>query len=165
VPVSLQTFGVLFGAALLGYRRALAATGLYLLLGFVGLPVFAWDDATGAYQSGLDTIISISGGVVTLGVTGGYLIGFLFAAGLVGRLAELGWDRKIGGSIGAMLLGNAVIYLCGVPWLMAAAGLTFQQGLQFGFWPFLPGDILKLALAAGLLPLGWWLVRRRSSDL
>jgi biotin transport system substrate-specific component len=165
VPVTLQTFGVLFGGALLGFRRALAATGLYLLLGIVGLPVFAWDADTASYQSGLDQIVSLSGGVVTLGVTGGYLIGFVFAAAFVGRLAELGWDRKIGGSVGAMLLGNAVIYLFGVPWLMSAASLDLQQGLQFGFWPFVPGDILKLAIAAGLLPLGWWLVRRRSSDL
>lgn len=165
VPISLQTFGVLFGSALLGFRRALAATGLYLVLGIVGLPVFGWDADTATYRSGLDTIVSVSGGTVTLGVTGGYLVGFLFAAGLVGRLAELGWDRKIGGSVGAMLLGNAVIYLFGVPWLIAAANLTFQQGLQFGFWPFVPGDVVKLALAAGLLPLGWWLVRRRSSDL
>jgi biotin transport system substrate-specific component len=165
VPVTLQTFGVLFGGALLGFRRALAATGLYLVLGIVGLPVFAWDADTATYQSGLDTILSVSGGAVTLGATGGYLVGFLFAGALVGRLAELGWDRKIGGSIGAMLLGNAVIYLFGVPWLMAAADLSFQQGLQFGFWPFLPGDVVKLAVAAGLLPFGWWLVRRRSSDL
>ncbi len=165
VPVTLQTFGVLFGGALLGSRRAIAAVGLYLVLGIVGLPVFAWDANEAAYQSGIDEIVSVSGGAITMGVTGGYLIGFLFAGAVVGRLAELGWDRKIGGSVGAMLIGNAVIYLFGVPWLMAAAGLSAQQGLQFGFWPFLPGDILKLAVAAGLLPIGWWLVRRRSSDL
>ena len=62
-------------------------------------------------------IVGFSGGAIALGVTGGYLIGFLFASGVVGRLAELGWDRKIGGAIGAMLIGNAVIYLIGVPWL------------------------------------------------
>jgi biotin transport system substrate-specific component len=165
VPVTLQTFGVLFGAALLGFRRALAAVGLYLLLGIVGLPIFALDAQTGVYRSGLDTIVHVGGGAVSLAPTGGYLVGFLFAGGLVGRLAELGWDRHIGGSVGAMVLGNAVIYLVGVPWLMASAHQSLSWGLQYGLWPFLTGDLLKLAVAAGLLPVGWWLVERRSSDL
>jgi biotin transport system substrate-specific component len=165
VPVTLQTFGVLFGGALLGFRRALAAVVLYLLLGIVGLPVFAWDAQTGVYRSGLHTIVSISGGQVALATTGGYLVGFLLAGGLVGRLAELGWDRRIGGSLAAMLLGNVVIYVVGIPWLMAAASLSFEDGLKYGLWPFLPGDLLKLVVAAGLLPVGWWLVKRRSSDL
>lgn len=165
VPVTLQTFGVLFGGALLGFRRALISVALYLLLGFVGLPVFALDQATGVYRSGLNTVISLNAGHVALGTTGGYLVGFVFAGGLVGRLAELGWDRKIGGSIAAMLLGNIVIYLVGIPWLMAAASLSFDDGLKYGLWPFLPGDLIKVAVAAGLLPVGWWLVRRRSSDL
>ena len=165
VPVTLQTFGVLFGGALLGFRRALAAVLLYLLLGIVGLPVFALDAQTGLYRSGLDTIVHVSGGAFGLAPTGGYLIGFLFAAGLVGRLAELGWDRHIGGSIGAMILGNIVIYVIGVPWLMASVGQSFNWALDNGFFPFLLGDAFKLAVAAGLLPVGWWLVRRRSSDL
>lgn len=164
VPVTLQTFGVLFGGALLGFRRAIGAVALYLLLGFAGLPVFALD-ATGAYGSGVDTIVASSGGVVTLGATGGYLLGFLVAAALVGRLAELGWDRRIGGSVAAMLLGNVVVYLVGVPWLMAATRQDLTFGLQHGLYPFVPGDVVKLAVAAGLLPVGWWLVRRRSSDL
>jgi biotin transport system substrate-specific component len=100
-----------------------------------------------------------------LGATGGYLVGFLLAGPLVGRLAELGWDRRIGGSVAAMLIGNAVIYLIGVPWLMAAYGLDLFAGLSDGLWPFVIGDGLKIAVAAGLLPVGWWLVKRRSSDL
>lgn len=164
VPVSLQTFGVLFGGALLGFRRALMSVALYLLLGIVGLPVFALDSATGAYRSGLDTIVGINAGQIYLGATGGYLLGFLFAGGLVGRLAELGWDRRFGGSIAAMLLGNVVIYLVGLPWLMAAATLSFSDGLTYGLWPFVVGDLLKLAVAAGLLPVGWWIVKRRSSQ-
>jgi biotin transport system substrate-specific component len=163
VPVTLQTFGVLFGAALLGFRRSLLAVGLYLLLGIVGLPVFALDASTGAYRSGLSTIVEI-GPTLALGSTGGYLIGFLVAGGFVGRLAELGWDRHIGGSIGAMVIGNLAIYLIGVPWLMAATGRDLAWGLQNGFWPFLLGDLVKLAVAAGLLPVGWWLVNRRSSE-
>jgi biotin transport system substrate-specific component len=165
VPVSLQTFGVLFGAALLGFRRALAAVGLYLLLGIVGLPVFALDAQTGIYRSGLATIVHVGGGAIALAPTGGYLVGFLLAAGLVGRLAELGWDRHIGGSVGAMLLGNAVVYLVGVPWLMTATHQGLAWGLDNGLWPFLAGDFVKLAVAAALLPAGWWLVERRSSDL
>ncbi|CAN5789335.1 biotin transporter BioY [soil metagenome] len=165
VPVTLQTFGVLFGGALLGFRRSLAAVALYLLLGIAGAPVFALDATTGLYRSGLDTIIGSTAGAITLAPTGGYLIGFLFAGGLVGRLAELGWDRRIGGSIGAMLIGNAVIYAIGVPWLMFATSQTATWALTNGLYPFLIGDALKLAVAAGLLPVGWWLVRRRSSDL
>jgi biotin transport system substrate-specific component len=163
VPVTLQTFGVLFGAALLGYRRALAAVGLYLLLGAVGLPVFAFDNNTQTYRAGLDTIFAVRNGALVLGVTGGYLVGFLLAGGVVGRLAELGWDRHIGGSLGAMLIGNAIVYLVGVPWLMIAAGLGLEDGLKYGFTPYLIGDALKLAFAAGLLPVGWWLVRRNSA--
>lgn len=166
VPVSLQTFSVLFAGALLGYRRALGAVGLYLLLGVIGLPVFAWDAATETYRSGLSTFGSIGpNGVLLLAPTGGYLLGFLLAGGLVGRLAELGWDRKIGGSLAAMVVGNVVIYLVGVPWLMAAANFDLAQGVAFGVWPFVVGDALKLIVAAGLLPVGWWLVRRRSTDL
>ena len=164
VPVTLQTFGVLFGGALLGFRRALMAVLLYLLLGIVGLPVFALDAQTGLYRSGLDAIIRVGGGQLALAPTGGYIIGFLFAAGLVGRLAELGWDRHIGGSIGAMVLGNAVIYFIGVPWLAGSTGLGFGWSLDNGLWPFLLGDAVKLAVAAGLLPVGWWLVNRRSSE-
>ena len=165
VPITLQTFGVLFGGALLGFRRSLLSVGLYILLGAVGLPVFAYSENAQAYLSGLDTIIGYTNGQVVLGLTGGYIVGFLFAGGLVGRLAELGWDRRIGGSVAAMLLGNLVIYLIGVPWLILAAGLSVDDGLKFGLWPFVPGDLLKVAVAAGLLPVGWWLVRRRSSDL
>jgi biotin transport system substrate-specific component len=164
VPVSLQTFGVLFGSALLGFRRALLSVGLYLLIGIIGLPVFALDAQTGLYRSGLGTIVSIGGGQSGLAPTGGYLIGFLVAAGLVGRLAELGWDRHIGGSLGAMALGNAVVYLIGIPWLMISRSMDVASGLQFGLYPFVVGDILKLAVAAGLLPVGWWLVNRRSSE-
>jgi len=164
VPVTLQTFGVLFGGALLGMKRSLASVVLYLALGIVGLPVFAYSATTGQYASGLSTIISYSGGVVTLGFTGGYLIGFVLAGALVGRLAELGWDRHIGGSIGAMFLGNLAIYVIGVPWLMAATHQSLQWALDNGFWPFLPGDVVKLLVAAALLPAGWWLVNRRSSE-
>jgi biotin transport system substrate-specific component len=165
VPVTLQTFGVLFGGALLGFRRGIFSVLLYLLLGVVGLPVFAYSAQTGAYASGLDTIVHFGAPGFALGATGGYLVGFLFASAIVGRLAELGWDRRIGGAIGAMVIGNLAIYLIGVPWLMASQHQSLSWAFQYGLTPFIPGDIVKLAVAAGLLPFGWWIVRRRSTPL
>jgi biotin transport system substrate-specific component len=165
VPVTLQTFGVLFGAALLGFRRGISSVLLYLLLGAIGLPVFAYSSTSQSYASGLDTIATFSGGTLALGFTGGYLVGFLLASGIVGRLAELGWDRKIGGAIGAMLIGNLVVYVVGVPWLAAATHQPMSWAVQNGLVPFIPGDLVKLAIAGGLLPLGWWIVRKRSKPL
>lgn len=164
VPITLQTFGVLFGGALLGFRRGLAAVLLYLLIGAIGLPVFAFSAQTHAYASGVDTIAYFGPSGLVLGSTGGYLVGFVLAGGMVGRLAELGWDRRIGGAIGAMLVGSALIYLIGVPWLMAAAHQSLPWALQYGLVPFILGDVVKLVVAAGLLSSGWWLVRRRSSQ-
>ena len=163
VPFSLQTFSVLFAGATLGFRRGLACTILYLLLGVVGLPVFAVN-ASGVHASGLATILSAKDGHIVLGATGGSLIGFVLAAGVVGRLAELGWDRHLRGSIAAMLIGSVAIYVVGLPWLAAAASLDVAKTLQFGLWPFVPGDIVKLLVAAGLLPVGWRLVARRPDD-
>lgn len=163
VPLTLQTFGVLFTGALLGVRRGIAATGLYLLIGIVGFPVFS-ADAQGVHRSGLETFVAMDGGRLILGSTGGYLVGFLVAAAAVGGLAERGWDRRIGGSLGAMLIGSVIIYAFGVAWLAMAASLSLGQALTFGLWPFVPGDVLKLLVAAGLLPIGWKLVDRRASD-
>ena len=164
VPLTLQTFGVLFTGALLGARRGIAAIGLYLLIGILGFPVFA-AGADGVHASGLDTIATMDGGHLVLGATGGYLIGFLLAGALVGRLAELGWDRRLRGSIAAMVIGSAIIYAVGVTWLAMAANLGAGDALQYGLYPFLPGDILKLLVAAGLLPIGWRLVARRDHFL
>ena len=164
VPVTLQTFGVLFGGALLGFRRGILSVLLYLLLGVVGLPVFAYDAHAQVYRSGIDTLATVTGGHLVLGVTGGYLVGFLLATALVGRLAELGWDRHLIGSVAALFVGDAAIYVIGLPWLAAAAHLSPTQALSLGLAPFVPGDVLKLIVAAGLLPAGWWLVNRRPSD-
>jgi biotin transport system substrate-specific component len=174
VPLTLQTFSVLFVGALLGARRGVASTGLYLLLGIIGLPVFA-ANANGVHASGMGTIASWTEGHLVLGSTGGYLLGFMVATAVVGRLAELGWDRKFGGAVAAMVIGSIVIYLFGVTWLAiahpwptsvdATYGGAVPTTLQFGLWPFVPGDILKLLVAAGLLPIGWRLVERRDHDL
>ncbi|TAM68308.1 MAG: biotin transporter BioY [Chloroflexota bacterium] len=164
VPVTLQTFGVLFGGALLGFRRGILSVLLYLLLGFVGLPVFAYDASANVYRSGLDAVVALSGSHLVLGTTGGYLVGFVLAAALVGKLAELGWDRRVVGSVAALFVGNAAIYGVGLPWLAAAAHLSLADTVRLGLLPFVPGDALKLLVAAGLLPAGWWLVSRRPSD-
>jgi biotin transport system substrate-specific component len=164
VPVSLQTLSALLVGATLGARRGFASTGLYLLLGCVGLPVFALN-AQGTHESSFRQIASVVDGHLVLGTTGGYLIGFVIAATLVGRLAELGWDRKLRGSIAAMVIGNVVIFTIGVTWLAIAASLSVSDALLYGLWPFLPGEVVKLIVAAGLLPIGWRLVARRDHDL
>ena len=164
VPFSLQTFAVLFTGAMLGFRRGVASTGLYLAMGAVGLPVFAVK-ADGTHAAGLGTIISSQQGQLVLGATGGYLLGFLLASAIAGSLAEHGWDRTLRGAVAAMLAATAAIYLIGLPWLSLAARLDATDTLRFGLWPFIPGDLLKLLAAAGLLPVGWWAVRRRAHDL
>ncbi len=149
VPFVLTNFGVLVVGGSLGLRRgAFAALG-YVLLGVVGLPVFAEGHA---------------GFAVLLGARGGYLLGFIAAAALVGRLAELGWDRRFGGAIGATLLGTAVIYLIGVPWLALTTGMPLGDAVVKGLEPFVLADAAKLAAAAILFPATWWVVGRRPSD-
>jgi len=91
----------------------------------------------------------------------GYVVGFVFAGALVGALAQRGGDRTPLRTIGTMALGNLAIYAVGVPWLMAATGMGLAKALAVGVLPFLLGDALKIALAAGVLPGAWALVRRR----
>jgi len=150
VPFTGQTFGVLLSAGALGFRRGLAASALYVIIGAVGLPVFAGG------RHGLD---------IVLGASGGYLIGFVVASAIVGRLAELGWDRTIFGAIGAMLFGSLAIYAIGVPWLAYVAyGGDLNAAYQTGMQTFLLWDALKLALAAAAFPAAWWFVGRRPGD-
>ncbi len=157
VPISGQTFGVLLVGGALGARRGVLATLLYLVMGLF-LPVFA------DHRQGIAVIGSMKDGQLVLGATGGYLVGFVFAGGLVGRLAELGWDRRVGGALLAMAVGNVVIYLVGVPWLMAATGWDLPTAIARGVAPFLVGDALKLALAAGIFPFAWWVVGRSTDE-
>lgn len=164
VPVTLQTFSILLTGAALGLRRGVVAALLYLLLGAVGLPVFAWDAEAHAYASGIGTIATVGPGGLVLGTTGGYLIGFVLASAVVGRLAELGWDRRIGGAIAAMVLASVLVYAVGLPWLAMAAHLSAADTLRYGLYPFIPGDLLKLLAAAGLLPAAWWVVRRNPGE-
>lgn len=149
VPITGQTFGVLLVGGALGFRRGLASIALYVAVGLIGLPFFA------EHKGGVGVI---------LGATGGYIVGFLLAGSLVGRLAELGWDRRIVGAMGAMAIGNVVIYLVGLPWLMAVTGETAGWTVDHGLLPYIPGDLLKLVLAAAAFPVAWWVVGRRAGE-
>lgn len=144
VPVTGQTFAVLMLGALLGAKRGSLCVLVYLAQGAVGLPVFAHGN---------------TGFTAFAGPTGGYLAGFVAAAYLVGTLAERGWDRKVAKTILAMCLGNLVIYFFGMIWLSFLIG--FPKALTLGMYPFLPGDALKILLAAAILPTGWKLINMR----
>jgi biotin transport system substrate-specific component len=159
VPITGQTFGVLLVGGALGLRRGTVALALYLALGLF-LPFY-----TPGPTDGLERfVMQDDAGRWVLGATGGYLVGFVFAAGLVGWLAELGWDRRLIGAIGAMVLGSLVVYVFGTAWLMAAAGFDLPTGIARGVTPFLLFDGLKVLLAAVLFPAAWWVVGRRPGE-
>jgi biotin transport system substrate-specific component len=143
VPITGQTFAVLLLGALYGRTRGAATVMTYLALGGLGLPVFAG----GTF--GLATLV---------GPTGGYLVGFVAAAFVVGFLSERGWDRKPWSTAVSMLIGNGLISVVGVLWLSRFVG--WPAVLSTGVLPFLAGDALKIALATVLLPVGWKLIGR-----
>jgi biotin transport system substrate-specific component len=144
VPITLQTFAVLLSGAALGPWRGGAAMLLYLVAGVAGVPWFATQDSGYAFASF------------------GYIIGFVVAATVVGALASRGADRTATGTVAIMVLGNLIIYAVGVPWLMAyPPGMPLLVALEQGLWPFVIGDALKIALAAGILPLAWRLAGRK----
>lgn len=147
VPITMQTFAVLTVGAVVGARLAGITLLAYLALGLAGVAVFTGESAGLAYMAG---------------PTAGYLIGFLAAAILVGWLAEHGWSRSIGGMMAALALGNVVIYAFGLPWMawLFAAERGWEFVWQWGMVNFLPGDALKLALAALLVPSLWKLTAR-----
>jgi biotin transport system substrate-specific component len=144
VPFTGQTFGVLLIGAALGWKRGGLAVLAYLTEGFIGLPFFAG---------------GLSGISILTGYRGGYLIGFIGAAMLVGYLAERGWDRTPWMTAFAMILGNLVIYLCGVSWLAYYFHISFIQGMNLGMYPFLLWDTVKLAVAITALPSAWSFVK------
>lgn len=142
VPLTGQTFAVLLTGALLGSRLGAASMLAYVAAGLFGLPVFSgW----------------VGGWAVVSGPTGGYLLGFVVAAFVVGWFAEQGWDRDYR-AVAPMLIGNTLIYAAGLPWLARFVGP--DDVIQSGLLPFIPGDLLKLAAAACALPAGWAAVRR-----
>ena len=145
VPITGQTFAVVLVGAGLGAVLGLASLGLYLFVGALGAPVYAdgmhgWDVLTGP--------------------TGGYIVGFVLAAGLTGYLAQRRWDRRFSSAVAAMLTGNVVIYLVGLPWLAEQIDAGLEGTLEAGLYPFVVGDLLKLYLAGALLPAAWGLVGR-----
>ena len=142
VPVTGQTLVVLLIGITYGPSLGAATIVVYLVQGAVGLPVFAGGSG---------------GSAVLLGPTGGYLFGFLMAAIVMGYLAKRGMGCSIISTVFAMLIGNVVIYLCGVAWLANFIG--FDKVFAVGVLPFIYGDVIKIAVAAGLMPFAWYVVK------
>ena len=137
VPFTMQTMIVLLVGMALGWRLGAATVALYLAQGAMGLPVFAQ-----------------GGGIAYFaGPTGGYLLGFLAAAALIGWLAERGWGRSVMSTVAAMLAGTAVIFACGLSWLAYLIGV--EKAILGGLVPFLASAALKIVIAAILMPICW----------
>lgn len=140
VPITGQTLAVLLAGSALGALRGTLSMILYAILGIVGLPVFSG---------------AASGTTVILGPTGGYIIGFIFAAAFTGWIAQRSWDRKILRAILGFLGGTVVTFAIGLPWLAYTLHLNLQQTLEGGLYPFIVGGIIKMILAAAVITLGW----------
>ncbi len=149
VPFTFQPMLVLIGGAALGARLGAASQILYLALGIAGLPVFAASP------------ILPQGALRLLGPTGGYLMAYPLAAYIAGHLAERGFDRRYWTSFAAMAAGLGVVFAGGVVWLatFVAPADGFSGALAAGFWPFIAADLIKVAIAAGILPTFWRIVR------
>lgn len=147
VPMTMQSFVVLVLGMAYGTRLAAATVALYLVQGALGLPVFA-----GTPEKGI-------GIAYMAGPTGGYLAGFMVAAVAMGWLAERGWDRTLVRSVAAMTIGTVLLFMCGVGWLAALIG--WQKAVAAGLTPFIFGSVLKLALAAAVMPLAWNTIGRK----
>jgi len=145
VPITAQTFAVVLTGALLGSRLGAMAMIAYLLEGASGLPFFA--GGTGGLAH-------------LLGPTGGYLIAFPAAAFITGAFAEHGWDRKFVTSVAAMFIGSVVIILCGGAWFALLMRTSPVTVLRVAVLPFVPGEVIKVVLAAAVLPTGWKLLNR-----
>jgi len=143
VPLSLQTFSVLLTVAVLGSTRGVLSMGLYAVAGMAGMPWFAQHQSGWGFPSF------------------GYVVGFVLAALVVGKLAERGADRTPLRAVGLLVLGNLVIYAVGVPGLMLFAQMSLPKALALGVVPFLIGDALKIAAAAAVLPATWKMVNAR----
>jgi biotin transport system substrate-specific component len=141
VPVTGQTFAALLVGTTLGASRGFSALALYALAGLAGVPWFA-------------------SGTSGVSVSFGYILGMILASTVVGALARRGADRSMPRMAGAMLVGEAIIYAVGVPYLAYAADLTWSAAIAVGLTPFLIGDALKAALAMGVLPTAWKMVKR-----
>src|SRR6188768_100620 len=143
VPFTLQPMVVLLGGAALGSRLGMTSQVLYLALGIAGLPVFA---ASPVLPQGFARLV---------GPTGGYLMSYPIAAFVAGYLAERGFDRRYATSVLAMFAGLAIIFTFGVLWLAFGAHAGLATAVRTGLVPFIPADIIKVLLAATLLPAAW----------
>ena len=149
VPITAQTFVVLLTGALLGSRLGAMAMIVYLLEGASGLPFFY-----GGH-----------GGIThLLGPTGGYLVAFPAAAFVTGAFAENGWDKRFLTAVVAMSVGSIVILLAGLAWFSVLMQTSPIVAFQVSFLKFVPGDIIKILLAAAVLPAGWALLKRKASQ-
>lgn len=146
VPLTMQPFAVLLSGAALGMRRGAAGMLLYVLVGLAGVPWFA------QHGGGTGSLSSASFG---------YLLAYPVVGALVGFLAARGGDRSVLRTALTMGLGSLVIYAFGLPWLMAVLHVGLSKGLSLGVTPFLVGDGIKVAIAAGLLPAAWRLIGER----
>jgi biotin transport system substrate-specific component len=145
VPITGQTFAVLLTGALLGSRLGAMAMIAYLIEGASGLPFFAGG------HFGL---------VHLMGPTGGYLVAFPAAAFIAGAFAEHGWDRRFFSAAAAMAIGSVVIIVCGGVWFSLLTHTSIVNAVRVTVAPFILGDIVKILLAAAVLPSGWKLLRR-----
>ncbi|MDI9834771.1 biotin transporter BioY [Streptomyces sp. KAU_LT] len=142
VPVTGQTLAVLLVGTALGAGRGFLSLALYALAGMAGVPWFA-QGTSGATAPSF-----------------GYILGMILAATVVGALARRGADRTALRTAGAMLLGEAIIYAVGVPYLALATGMSASAAIAAGLVPFLIGDAVKAALAMGALPTAWKFLNR-----
>lgn len=145
VPITGQSFAVLLTGALLGSRLGAAAVIAYLVEGALGLPFFAGGGA---------------GIVRFFGPTGGYLVAFPAAAFIVGAFAEHGWDKRYPTAVAAMAIGSVVILIGGWAWFTILTNTPPVAAFKIAVLPFLAGDVVKIALAAAVLPTGWALLKR-----
>jgi biotin transport system substrate-specific component len=146
VPITGQTLAVMLVASTLGLVRGTLSMLVYAVLGVVGVPWFSgWS----------------GGPSILLGPTGGYIVGFIVAAAIVGWSAERGGDRRILRAVATFLVATISVFAVGLPWLAFALGTDLQQTLEFGLYPFIIGGLVKALLAALIIPAAWWVQARR----
>lgn len=142
VPLTGQTFGVMFIGSALGWRRAGLSMSLYVLAGSLGVPWFA-GHASGESMA-----------------TFGYLVGMVVAGPVLGWLAERGQSRRVSRAAASMIVGDAIVFAIGVPWLAAAIHVSLPTAITLGLAPFVWGELIKIAAAGVALPTTWRLVDR-----